>query len=258
MTNNTSVRIFRGRSELVDGIADGFVSLMTSLARQREQIHVVLTGGSVGTDVLAALAAPARRGSLDWASIHFWWGDERWLPAGDDERNDAQAERAFLSQISVPAQNVHRFPVDDGAVSLDGAARTYAAELERFAGPGSSHPEFDLVFLGMGPDAHIASLFPGHEGMKEKNATVIAVRDCPKPPPERLSLTLPTINSAERIWLCLSGTDKAPALGLALAGANVLEVPAAGVSGRQETVFFVDSDATLDVPEDLLAGANPA
>ena len=186
--------------------------------------------------------------------MHVWWGDERWLPAGDSERNDAQAVTALLSKIDCPAKNIHSFPASDGGISVDAAARSYAAELEANAPDGSRYPEFDLVFLGVGPDGHIASLFPGRDGIKEREQTVIPVRDSPKPPPERLSLTLPVINSADNVWLCLSGTDKASALGLALAGANISEVPAAGASGRSKTVFLVDQDAAAEVPHELLAG----
>jgi 6-phosphogluconolactonase len=130
--------------------------------------------------------------------------------------------------------------------------------LERFASEGDRFPAIDIVFLGVGPDGHIASLFPGHDGIKERDETVISVRNAPKPPPERLSLTLPVINSARRVWLCLSGSDKASALGLALAGANASEVPAAGVTARNKTVFFIDQAAAAEVPKDLLTGDSAA
>jgi 6-phosphogluconolactonase len=103
----------------------------------------------------------------------------------------------------------------------------------------------------VGPDGHIASLFPEHASVHETERTVIAETDSPKPPAERLSLTLPVINSSERIWLVLAGADKASALGLTLAGVSLNEVPAAGVEGRRSTLFFVDADATAEVPDDL-------
>src|SRR5690606_22151568 len=137
-------------------------------------------------------------------------------------------------------------------LTLDAAARAYAVELQEHAPAGERYPDLDLVFLGVGPDAHIASLFPGHDGIKEREATVVPVRNSPKPPPERLSLTLPVLNSARFVWLCLSGADKAPALGLALAGANVAEVPVAGAKGRDKTVFLIDRAASAEVPEELL------
>lgn len=113
-------------------------------------------------------------------------------------------------------------------------------------------PHFDITFLGMGPDGHIASLFPERGGIRERELTVIPVRNSPKPPPERLSLTLPVLNSSARVWLVVAGADKASALGLTLAGASLNEVPAAGVEGRRKTLFFVDADAAQEVPEDLI------
>ncbi len=258
MTTNTLVMVFDDRPALVAGIADRFVSVVTELLSGQDVVHIVLTGGSVGIDTLAAIAEPARSGTIDWGRVHLWWGDERWLPSGDSERNDAQADDALLSLIDCPAGNIHRFPASDGGADLDQAARTYAVELESFASDGERFPAFDIVFLGVGPDGHIASLFPGHEGIKERDKTVIAVRNSPKPPPERLSLTLPTINSSNRVWLCLAGADKASALGLALAGANASEVPAAGASGRNKTIFLIDQAAAAEVPEDLLTGESSA
>jgi 6-phosphogluconolactonase len=112
-----------------------------------------------------------------------------------------------------------------------------------------------VTFLGVGPDGHIASLFPHRSGLREREASVIAVRDSPKPPAHRLSLTRPVINSSDRVWLVLAGSDKASALGLALAGASRDEVPAAGIKGRDHTVFFVDNDAAAQVPERLITAA---
>lgn len=256
MTANTLVTVFDDRSALIAGIAERFATLVVDLQSNQDVVHVVLTGGTVGIDSLAAISDPQHSDSIDWDRVHLWWGDERWLPAGDSERNDIQAEKALLSKIGCPSENIHRFPAADGGVALDAAAGAYAADLEAHAPDGSRYPDFDLVFLGVGPDGHIASLFPGQEGVRERDLTVIAVRDSPKPPPERLSLTLPVINSAKQVWLCLSGADKAWALGLALAGANIAEVPAAGATGREKTVFLVDQAAAAEVPDELLVGGN--
>lgn len=253
MTSNRLVLVFNDRGSLVEGIADRFVSVMTEVLSTRESVNIVLTGGTVGIDVLAAIGKPERSDQIDWTRVHIWWGDERWLPSGDSERNDEQAREVFLSRIGCPPENIHRFPASDGPLDLDAAAQEYSAELARFARDGERHPAYDLVFLGVGPDGHIASLFPGQAGITERDATVIPVRNSPKPPPERLSLTLPVINSADRVWLCMSGTDKASALGLALAGAHTSEVPAAGAEGRVRTVYLVDRAAATEVSEDLLA-----
>ncbi len=252
MDSHRIVQVFDDRELLVNSIADRFVSVIAQALSERDSVHTVLTGGSVGIDVLAAIGAEHRLSALDWNRIHVWWGDERWLPASDAERNDAQAHDVLLDRLTGPKENIHRFPASDGPLGLDEAAEAYARELAEHAPDSGRLPEFELLFLGVGPDGHVASLFPGHDGIAEKNATVIAVRNSPKPPPERLSLTLPAINSANRVWLCMAGADKASALGLALANASVREVPVAGAHGQISTEFFVDRAATTDVPEELL------
>jgi 6-phosphogluconolactonase len=191
------------------------------------------------------------RDSVDWKRVNFWWGDERWLPDGDSERNETQSREALLAHIAVDESRVHAFAAADSGVELDEAAEAYATELKTHAAAGASLPVFDITFLGVGPDGHIASLFPDRAGIRDESHSVIPVRNSPKPPPERLSLTLPVINSSERIWLVLAGADKASALGLSLADASVFEVPAAGARARKSTLFLVDQDAAAEVPENL-------
>ena len=186
--------------------------------------------------------------------MHFWWGDERFVPKDSADRNERQARDALLDHIAVPAENIHPFPASDEIADIDEAAsrlRRRTRGVRRRRAP--AQPRFDITFLGVGPDGHIASLFPDRAGIRETEATVIAVRDSPKPPPERLSLTRPVINSSDRIWLVLAGRRQGIALGLALAGASYTEVPVAGAKGRKRTVFFVDKDAAADVPENLIA-----
>ena len=154
----------------------------------------------------------------------------------DPERNETQAREALLAHIPVDPDRVHAFASSDEGLDLDDAADAYAAELKAAAGDGTDYPRFDITFLGVGPDGHIASLFPERRGIREETRTVIPVRNSPKPPPERLSLTLPVINSSERIWLVLAGADKASALGLTLADASTFEVPAAGVHAQAHQV----------------------
>lgn len=253
MTTTRSVIVHPERDSLVGGVARHLESTLRDLLAEKAEVHVVLTGGSVGTDVLAALGDSASGRDLDWPRVHVWWGDERWLPSGDEERNDKQADDALLSRVGLLAEHTHRFAADDGTVSLDEAAVQYADELAAHATEGSTTPEFDILLLGVGPDGHVASLFPDRTGVRERGAAVVAVRESPKPPPERLSLTITSIRRADRVWLALSGADKASALSLALSGANTVQVPVAGVYGTKETVFFVDAAAAEDVPQELIA-----
>lgn len=253
MTHDRRVLVHADKAALVESVATRFLTKLTDILHEQGHAHVVLTGGSVGTGVLAAINDSPDRDSVNWADIHFWWGDERWVPRQDADRNELQARAALLDHIDIPAANVHAFPASDEGLDIDAAADRYAAELKSLAAPDSLVPQFDVTFLGVGPDGHIASLFPHLQGIRENDLTVIAVLNSPKPPPERLSLTRWVLNSSERIWLVVSGTDKAAALGLALAGASRDEVPVAGIRGRHYTDFFVDGEAAAQVPENLIA-----
>lgn len=252
MSNERRVLVHPDKEALASAVAARFLTTVVDVVDATGRADVALTGGSIGTAVLrAAGASPAREG-VDWSRVHFWWGDERWLPRDDDERNEKQAREAFLSHIHVPEANVHPFAASDAGLDLDEAAKAYDDELRDAASDGT-WPVFDITFLGVGMDGHIASLFPGLTGIRDTEHRVVAVRHSPKPPSERLSLTRPVLNSSARIWLVLAGVDKASALGLALAGAAYTEVPVAGAKGRKRTVFFVDKEAAAEVPENLIA-----
>ena len=251
MSTDRRVLVHPDRTTLAGSVAARFITKMIDLIEDEGEAHVVLTGGSVGIEVLDAIAHSPARDSLDWSALHVWWGDERWLPRGDEERNETQARHALLDHVAIPDENVHPFPASDDGLDLEEAAGRYADELRAHARDGAEHPTFAILFLGVGPDGHIASLFPERPGPLVDDRTVIALDDSPKPPSGRLSLTLPVIRNSERVWLVLAGADKAPALGLALAGANPADVPAAGAQGTKRTVFFVDQDAATDVPESL-------
>ncbi|WP_173924090.1 6-phosphogluconolactonase [Agromyces sp. Marseille-P2726] len=252
MTNERRVLVHPDKGSLAGSVAARFITKTLDILDEQAVAHIVLTGGSMGSAVLEAVAASPARTSIDWARVHFWWGDERWVPENDADRNDRQAREALLDDLDLAEENVHPFPAADSGMDLDEAAAAYAAELSKHGVDGLPHPLFDITFLGVGPDGHIASLFPHRSGIQVADRTVIPVRNSPKPPPERLSLTRPVLNSSQRIWLVLAGADKASALGLALAGASRDEVPVAGIKGRRRTVFFVDSDAAAEVPESLI------
>ncbi|MFT4305747.1 MAG: 6-phosphogluconolactonase [Microbacterium sp.] len=229
-------------------VATRFIGRLIARTSAGKTTHVSLTGGSMGGRVLAAAAADPRLEQVDWSLVHFWWSDERFVPRGDADRNDAAAYAALLDAVAAP-ENVHTVAGSDDGLGLDAAAAAYAAELARFADPEvGAWPSFDICFLGVGPDAHIASLFPDRPEIRVTEAAALAVRDSPKPPPERITVTRPVINSSRRVWLVLTGADKASALGLAVAGASYQSVPAAGAKGRKATVFFVDETAAAQLP----------
>ncbi|WP_285116626.1 6-phosphogluconolactonase [Leifsonia sp. fls2-241-R2A-40a] len=253
MTNERRVLVHPDKEALAASVAARFLTKTIDILDDLGHANIALTGGTMGIAVLEAVNSSPARDTIDWSKVHFWWGDERFVPRDSPDRNERQAREALLDHIAVPPENVHPFPSSDDFSDIDEAASVYAAELEAFGTNGWPCPKFDITFLGVGPDGHIASLFPDRPGIRETEKTVIAERESPKPPPERLSLTRPVINSSDRIWLVLSGSDKASALGLALAGASYTEVPVAGAKGRKRTVFFVDKEAAVDVPENLIA-----
>jgi 6-phosphogluconolactonase len=171
--------------------------------------------------------------------VEFWWGDERFLPEGDPERNETQARDALLSHVDVDPARVHPMPADTGQ-GAEAAAEAYAAEL---AAAGS--PTFDVLMLGVGPDGHVASLFPGYSQLKVTDVSAVAVHDSPKPPPTRISLTFPQLDRAHEVWFVVSGEDKAEAVGQALSGGDV---PAAHPKGLDRTLWLLDEAAARQLP----------
>jgi 6-phosphogluconolactonase len=188
---------------------------------------------------------------VDWSRLDVWWGDERFLAAGDPERNDTQARAALLDAVPLDPLRVHPMPAAGGPDGDDpeAAASRYADELETAGGPGAAWlPYFDVLLLGVGEDGHVASIFPEHP-VAYDTRPVAAVRGSPKPPPVRITLTFPTINTAEEVWLIAAGASKASAVGMALAGgAGPMQVPAAGVHGVEVTKWLLDRAAAHEVP----------
>ncbi len=221
---------------------------------------LVLTGGGIGTAVLRELAAAPARDAVDWRHLDIWWGDERFLPSGDPERNEVQAEQALLRYVDTDPARVHRMPASDGPDGPDpeAAAARYADELRRSAQPQDHGPvpAFDVLLLGIGPEGHVASLFPGMPALYDERP-VVAVRGAPKPPPTRLTLTLPAIQRAREVWLLATGQEKAGAVRVALSDAGPVQVPAAGARGQQRTLFLLDRAAASKLPPQLNRAASP-
>lgn len=214
--------------------------LITSLVDAQAahgEASVVLTGGSVGIKTLRAVAKSPARNAVDWSRLHVWWGDERFLPSGDPERNETQAREALLDDVPLDPKRVHPMPADEGDVAddPDAAAERYAAEV--------IGARFDVLLLGLGPDGHVASLFPGQPTLDDDRPAVPVV-NAPKPPPTRISLSLPTIRSANDVWFVVAGDDKAPAVKLAMDGDQ--SVPAAHVHGQRQTLWLIDRAAASE------------
>ena len=246
-------------------IAARLITKLVDVQDKYGEATVVLTGGTVGIGTLKAVADSPAAPAVDWSRVNFWWGDERFVASGDPERNAQQAFDALLSHIPVDPARVHAPGSSDDFGSVEEAAADYARQLaeaaaaEHAADMSDDRPEhpsvlprLDVVLLGVGPDAHVASLFPEQGGIREKVGTVIAVHNSSKPPPLRVSLTLPAINTASEVWMVVAGEDKAGAVGLALAGANPIQVPAAGPRGTSRTLWLIDENAASRVPQQLV------
>ena len=213
---------------------------------------VVLTGGSIGIAVLEQAARSPARTAVDWRRLDVWWGDERFVPAGDDQRNDVQARRALLDAVHLDPARVHPMGAAGGpdGDDADAAAARYAEELAAAAPRGADVPPFDVLLLGVGPDGHTASIFPEHPGAHDER-TAFGVHGSPKPPPTRISLGFRALNAARETWFVVAGAEKAPVVALALSGAGPVQVPSAGVRGRQQTLWLLDEPAAGRLPRDL-------
>lgn len=235
---------------LAEAVAARLLVRLVDAQAARGEASVVLTGGRVAAAVYRAVAASPARDSVDWSRVDLWWGDERFVPAGHPDRNETQAREA-LAGLPLDPDRVHPMPAADGpdGDDPDAAAARYADQLAAAGGPAPL-PQFDVLLLGVGEDGHVASVFPEQPAARETRP-VCGVRESPKPPPVRVTLTLPTINHAERVWVVAAGPDKAGPVELALSGADPARIPAAGVAGVDQTLWLLDRDAAAKVAHRL-------
>ena len=226
---------------LATAVAGELLSRLTGIQTAGRVPAVVLTGGSIADAIHRELARLTPGSEVDWSRVDLWWGDERYVEADSPERNAVSARAALLDHVSVDPARVHEMP-DSSFGSLEDAAAAYSDEL-RTHGTG----DFDIVMLGVGPDGHVASLFPGTPQLDVSDRIAVAVTGSPKPPPERISLTFDALGRATAVWFLVAGAAKAPAVAAALGGADPHDIPAAGVTGTEETIWFVDHDAAASL-----------
>jgi len=245
---STVIEVFPDSQTLVTAAATRLADTIRSAVADRGRAMIVLTGGSNGIALLKTLGDHAA--GIDWTAVHLFWGDDRYVPGDDDERNDKQARGALLDHIDIPPENVHPMPASDGGFGTDlaAAALAYEQELADCAEPGEPTPRFDVHLLGMGPEGHINSLFPDTPAVRETTRMVVAVHDSPKPPPQRITLTLPAIQRSREVWLMVSGAAKAEAVAAAAAGAPAVSIPAAGAVGLETTLWLLDQEAATELP----------
>lgn len=249
--STTSVVVHADAELLAHAVAARLAVRLADAQAARGTATVVLTGGRVATATYRALRDSPARGVVDWPNVDVWWGDERFLPAGHPERNETQAHDALLDGVRIDVRRLHPMPASDGPDGDDAesAAARYATSLAAAAG-SQPLPHIDVLLLGVGEDGHVASIFPDHPANQEQRL-VAAVRDSPKPPPVRITLTHPAINTADEVWLLAAGTGKASAVRKAITGSGTPPVPAAGVAGVASTRWLLDRDAAAELPRDV-------
>lgn len=224
---------------LADVVAAALIQRLAEVQADGGVPSVALTGGTIAEKIHRAVATSMDGLDVDWSEVDFYFGDERYVDSWSDERNALAARRDLLDQVGVDPARVHEMPASDSGLSLEEAAAEYADTVHAH-GTG----EFDVVMLGVGPDGHVASLFPGHPALDVDDRIAVAVTGSPKPPPERLSLTFAALNRTRAVWFVVSGDGKAEAVARARSSdADPHDVPAAGVAGREETIWWVDATA---------------
>ncbi len=234
------IEVLPNAEGVVDALVTRLLARLTEIQGRGEVPQVCLTGGRIATAAYRRLAEAGGSSDVDWTRVDLWWGDERFVPDGSDR--NARPALDVLLPLGFAAERVHEMPAPGSGLDLDAAAAAYDREL------GSTR--FDVCLLSLGPDGHIASLFPDHPS-SSAGGRVVAVRDSPKPPPDRLSLSPDVLNDSAEIWFLVSGEDKAEATALALQGADAVQLPGAGAHGRDRTLWLIDRAAATRLPPDL-------
>jgi 6-phosphogluconolactonase len=241
VAGGAEILVHANADEVVEALTARLLARLAEIQREFRVPQVALTGGRIATRAYESLGAEGASSAVDWSRVELWWGDERFVPAESDDRN-AEPTLELLSNLRLNPDRVHPMPATGAGMDLDQAAGAYAAEL--------GDTVFDICLLGLGPDGHVASLFPEHPSSYAEGR-VIPVRAAPKPPSDRISLTLPVINRSREVWFLVSGPDKAAAATMALLGAGPVQVPGAGVAGADRTLWLMDAEAASQLPADL-------
>lgn len=228
MNDRLDLTLYEDATELASAVAHEAMELMALHLLERAVCHIALTGGSLGSQFAYKLVESLNAQSTDLTGLHIWFSDERFEAASSGLRN-AKPVRDGLKNLSI---TVHEVKSTDSGLSVVEAATSYEAELDEI--------EMDICVLGLGPDGHVASLFPHHWDPHEQ-ARAIAVTDSPKPPAERVSFSMDFINSSSQVWIIAAGESKAIAVTQVLEGNR--DIPAGHVQGRELTRLIVDSEA---------------
>ena len=208
-----TLEIAQGTEALAQKAATRFIALAEQARQEHRPFRVSLAGGNTPVALCKTLSSSYRT-QVVWSNIEFFFGDERAVPPDHPDSNFRLISEALFRPTGIPSRQIHRMRGE--MEDLDAAAELYSEELMPLA--TDDLPRFDLVLLGMGPDGHTASLFPNNAVLEERTRWVVPVFDSPKPPPRRLTLTLPVLNAARQVIFLVAGTDKAPAVREVLQG----------------------------------------
>ncbi len=203
---NPEIKILPDKPALAAEAAKRFVLLAQTAVEQNGRFTVALSGGSTPRALHELLAQTPLRDQVAWEKVIIFWGDERFVPPDDADSSYLMARETLLDHVPIPSRNIHRVPTV--GITPETAAQQYTSTLQSVC--GESVPRLDLILLGMGPDGHTASLFPGHpEVVNPSEKLVAAVTNSPKPPPLRLTFTYKLINAAKNVIFLVAGADKA-------------------------------------------------
>lgn len=233
----TEYRVSADLADTAAAIADALLKRLSELLKNQSKVHLAVTGGTLGIALLAAAAEHPDLESVDWARVNVWWGDERFVSADSPDRNDKQAWHALFHLL--PQAQLHRMPAADQINTVQSAAEEFGNTVAQESVNGLL--PLDITLLGMGPDGHVASLFPG-KPEPEPGTMVIAEANSPKPPPQRISFSYDALNASSEVWFVVAGADKAKAAEIANSS-EAEQLPAGRVRGRERTIWFLDQAA---------------
>jgi 6-phosphogluconolactonase len=242
------VHVYPTSAELADAAARLVVQLAQQAVAAQGRFSIALSGGSTPRALYTRLASPPLCDALDWSRVHVFWSDERHVPLDDPESCYRMARETLLDRVPVPGANIYPAPTEGR--TPEQAARAYTQTIQERL--GGSLPRFDLILLGMGPDGHTASLFPGAPAVTAPSeALVVPVFDAPKPPPTRLSFSYHLINAAAHVLFLVAGADKAATLQQVLLGTyEPARLPAQGVHPADGVLtWMVDRAAAQELAD---------
>ena len=233
-----TIHRYADAGHLAQGVAKTLLRRLIELQEGGRVATLCRTGGRIANCIYVELGGRVEGSGLDTGLLELWWGDERFVPTDDPIRNAGPTLGVLAGRFPLDPARTHPMPAADGVVDNASSAATYAKELDDTV--------FDICLLGMGPDGHVASIFPGHPSFEENSHTVIGVNDAPKEPSERISLTVPALNRSREVWYVVVGDEKTDAVRRSVAGDR--SIPAGVVRGTERTRWLLDSAAAAELP----------